>query len=144
MSNEHDVRYLKAILDADVYSYEERVNWVKQILTGAPEKGVEVKKPDYSWIRDLDGYSPEEREAWIQYFEGQDEVEGATDVNPTHYDFPGGVQVIDITKHLDFLTGNVVKYVSRAGRKGDRLTDLLKARKYLDWAIEKEENENHR
>lgn len=59
-------------------------------------------------------------------------------VDPDHYDFPGGVQVIDITKHLDFLTGNVVKYVCRAGRKGDRLTDLLKAKKYLDWAIEKE------
>lgn len=69
--------------------------------------------------------------------------DGATDVNPTHYDFPGGVQVIDITKHLDFLTGNVVKYVSRAGRKGDRLTDLLKAKKYLDWAIEKERLEDN-
>lgn len=66
---------------------------------------------------------------------------GATDVNPSHYDFPGGVQVIHITKHLDFLTGNVVKYVSRAGRKGDRLTDLLKAKQYLDWAIEKEQGE---
>lgn len=64
-------------------------------------------------------------------------------VSPNHYDFPGGVQVIDITKHLDFLTGNVVKYVCRAGRKGDRLTDLLKAKKYLDWAIEKERDENH-
>lgn len=63
----------------------------------------------------------------------------AGDVNPSHYDFPGGVQVIDITKHLDFLTGNVVKYVSRAGRKGDRMTDLLKAKKYLEWAIEQEE-----
>lgn len=68
--------------------------------------------------------------------------DGASDVSPTHYDFPGGVQVIDITKHLDFLSGNVVKYVSRAGRKGDRLTDLLKAKKYLDWAIEKERDEN--
>lgn len=64
---------------------------------------------------------------------------GATDVNPTHYDFPGGVQVIDITKHLDFLSGNVVKYVCRAGRKGDRVTDLKKAKQYLDWLIEREE-----
>ena len=112
-------------------------------LTKIRESGVEVRKPDYSWIRELDVYSPEEREAWIRYFEGQDEADGATDVNPTHYDFPGGVQVIDITKHLDFLTGNVVKYVSRAGRKGDRLTDLLKARKYLDWAIEKERLEDN-
>lgn len=60
-------------------------------------------------------------------------------VNPQHYQFPGGVQVIDITKHLDFLTGNVVKYVARAGRKGERLEDLLKAKQYLDWAIEEEQ-----
>lgn len=66
--------------------------------------------------------------------------DGATDVNPPHYGFPDGVQVIDITKHLDFLSGNVVKYVCRAGRKGDRLTDLKKAKQYLDWLIEREDN----
>ena len=67
--------------------------------------------------------------------------DGVSDINPSHYDFPGGVQVIDITKHLDFLAGNVVKYVCRACRKGDKVTDLLKARKYLDWLIERESGE---
>ena len=67
--------------------------------------------------------------------------EGTTDVNPPHYDFPGGIQVIDITKHLDFLAGNVVKYVCRAGRKGDKVTDLLKAKQYLEWLIERESGE---
>lgn len=57
-------------------------------------------------------------------------------VSPGHYEFPGGVQVIDVTRHLDFLSGNVVKYVCRAGRKGSRREDLLKARRYLDWLIE--------
>lgn len=28
-----------------------------------------MRKPNYSWIRRLDRYSPEEREAWIRYFE---------------------------------------------------------------------------
>jgi hypothetical protein len=57
--------------------------------------------------------------------------------NPNHYQFPGNVQVIDITKHLDFMTGNVVKYAARAGRKDgeSRLDDLLKARWYIDQAI---------
>lgn len=64
---------------------------------------------------------------------------GATDVNPPHYHFPGGVEVIDITKYLDFLSGNVVKYVCRAGRKGEKMTDLLKAKQYLDWLIEREQ-----
>lgn len=57
-------------------------------------------------------------------------------VDPGHYSYPGGAQVIDITRHMGFLEGNVVKYVARAGRKGDKLEDLLKAKKYLEWAIE--------
>ena len=56
--------------------------------------------------------------------------------SPEHYKFPGGVQVIDITRHLSFPLGNVVKYVSRAGKKGPKLEDLEKAKKYLEWAIE--------
>lgn len=59
---------------------------------------------------------------------------------PDYYQFPNGVQVLDITRYLDNNTGNVVKYVCRAGRKieGDnsplemKLKDLLKAREYLD------------
>lgn len=59
-------------------------------------------------------------------------------VSPDHYSYPGGVQVIDLTRHMDFLLGNVVKYVARAGRKGNRLEDLKKAETYLRWAIEDE------
>jgi hypothetical protein len=36
---------------------------------------------------------------------------------------------------LDFCLGNVVKYISRAGKKGDALEDLKKARWYLDREI---------
>lgn len=36
---------------------------------------------------------------------------------------------------LDFHLGNVVKYVSRAGKKGDELEDLKKARWYLERKI---------
>jgi hypothetical protein len=36
---------------------------------------------------------------------------------------------------LDFHLGNVVKYISRAGKKGDILEDLKKARWYLDREI---------
>lgn len=61
-------------------------------------------------------------------------------VSPDHYSYPGGLQVIDLTRHMDFLLGNVVKYVARAGRKGNRLEDLKKAETYLRWAIEDEEN----
>lgn len=37
---------------------------------------------------------------------------------------------------LNFNLGNVVKYISRAGRKDSVLKDLLKAREYLDFEIE--------
>lgn len=58
-------------------------------------------------------------------------------IDLAHYQFPGNVQVLDITKHLGFLEGNVIKYVARAGRKTeDPLEDLLKAQRYLTELIE--------
>ena len=58
-----------------------------------------------------------------------------------HYDFPNGVRTIDITQHLDFCSGNVVKYVCRAGKKGGEssLDDLKKAVWYLNQLVEKAE-----
>lgn len=59
--------------------------------------------------------------------------------HPKHYN-TGSIEVWDaITAwDLDFLLGNVVKYVSRAGRKPGEsaVNDLLKARQYLDKEIE--------
>ena len=58
-----------------------------------------------------------------------------------HYDFPNGVRTIDITQHLDFCSGNVVKYVCRAGKKTGEssLDDLKKAVWYLNQLVEKAE-----
>lgn len=54
--------------------------------------------------------------------------------NPSHYTkYP--VEVIELTEHLDFLTGNIVKYVVRAPHKGKQLEDLEKARWYLERLI---------
>lgn len=65
--------------------------------------------------------------------------------NPNHYDF-GNIQVLDLTQHLPFCEGNVVKYCARAGRKGGetKLDDLLKAQVYLNKAIEKAIDERAR
>lgn len=60
--------------------------------------------------------------------------------HPSHYT-DGKIEVIDFIqdKHLDFARGNVVKYISRAGKKGGskekELEDLKKARQYCDFAI---------
>lgn len=42
---------------------------------------------------------------------------------------------------LNFNLGNVIKYVSRAGRKDDIIEDLKKARQYLDFEIARLERE---
>lgn len=44
---------------------------------------------------------------------------------------------------LNFNLGNAVKYISRAGRKGDAVEDLRKAIQYIEFEIgEMEENQN--
>ena len=58
--------------------------------------------------------------------------------NPSHYK-SGGIEVIDVIEafELNFRLANVIKYVLRAGRKGDALEDLEKAAWYLNREIEK-------
>jgi len=61
---------------------------------------------------------------------------------PPHYTtHPSGVECIQITEHMGFCLGNVVKYVWRADLKGDAIEDLKKARFYLDREIARREGE---
>jgi hypothetical protein len=64
------------------------------------------------------------------------------DVDIDHPAYYGGDTVYEAIKvieawELGFRLGNCVKYLSRAGKKGDRVEDLKKARWYLDREIEK-------
>lgn len=56
--------------------------------------------------------------------------------DPPHYK-DGGIETIDFieAKKLGFNLGNAIKYISRAGKKGDALEDLKKARWYLNREI---------
>ncbi len=57
-------------------------------------------------------------------------------INPPHYQaHPSGVECITITKHMNFCLGNAIKFIWRAGLKGDAIEDLEKARWYLDCEI---------
>lgn len=58
--------------------------------------------------------------------------------SPAHYAEGREYEPKDVIRDwgLNFNLGNVVKYVSRAGRKDDVLKDLRKARQYLDFEIE--------
>lgn len=60
---------------------------------------------------------------------------------PTHYQGTGGLEAIDVIESfgLGFCLGNAIKYILRAGKKRDALTDLKKARWYLDRAIKQAE-----
>ena len=67
-------------------------------------------------------------------------VEAEDSVNsPAHYTQYPGIEVIQLTEHMDFCRGNAVKYLARAGHKDKtkELEDLMKARWYTDRAIEK-------
>lgn len=58
--------------------------------------------------------------------------------HPEHYNqHPNGYECIDVAEAFNFNLGNVLKYIWRAGLKGDAGTDLRKARWYLQREIER-------
>ena len=57
---------------------------------------------------------------------------------PPHYtEHPSGIECIQVTEHMGFNLGNAIKYIWRAGDKGNELEDLKKARWYLDREVER-------
>lgn len=53
--------------------------------------------------------------------------------HPPHYtSHPSGVEAIEITRHMSFNLGNAIKYIWRAGLKGNAEQDLEKAIFYLN------------
>ena len=53
--------------------------------------------------------------------------------HPKHYTaHPSGVECIEVTEHMNFCVGNAIKYLWRAGLKGEQIEDLRKARWYID------------
>jgi Protein of unknwon function (DUF3310) len=73
--------------------------------------------------------------------------------HPTHYGGDTTYETIKVLKEWmtseqfsGFCRGNALKYLSRAGKKGDLLTDLMKAQFYLDYEIKtlaQRQNEEH-
>lgn len=54
---------------------------------------------------------------------------------PHYTSHPSGVECIDVVEHMNFNLGNAVKYIWRAGLKGDAREDLQKARFYINREI---------
>lgn len=67
--------------------------------------------------------------------------------HPAHYGGEGNpyetIEVLAIwltsEQLIGFCLGNAVKYLSRAGKKGDKVEDWRKARWYLDYIIRQHE-----
>jgi hypothetical protein len=54
-------------------------------------------------------------------------------INPAHYrKHPSGIECIEVTRHMNFNTGNAVKYIWRYMDKGDPIENLKKAQWYID------------
>lgn len=70
---------------------------------------------------------------------------GAVDMvnHPPHYtSHPSGVECIQVTEHYGFCIGSAIKYLWRAGLKGDAVEDLKKAVWYINREIAKREQPN--
>lgn len=74
--------------------------------------------------------------------------------HPSHYTWlkdKCGIEVIDITRHMDFNLGNAIKYILRAGHKSEEgytnnlkeIEDLRKAIWYINDKIKMLENEQN-
>ena len=106
-----------------------------QTYVNIKEEDEEAHVPSDSTLKLFDEYqeSQKQREQRLSY--QKEEV-----TNPDHYDKVGfAIQPIEYitANELDFLEGNVIKYVSRYPHKGG-LNDLLKARTYIEFLIERE------
>ena len=85
-----------------------------------------------------------EYKSWrdLAYSSGSNKCEPDPVNHPVHYtSHPSGVEAIDITRHMNFNLGNAVKYIWRAGLKGDNIEDLQKARFYISDELERLSND---
>lgn len=81
-------------------------------------------------------YKTSQGKAKIRMMQGGEEKDNVD--HPPHYKV-GGIETIDFieAKGLDYCLGNVVKYITRADHKGNKVEDLRKAQWYLTRAISK-------
>ena len=63
--------------------------------------------------------------------------------HPPHYtNHPSGIEVIEITEHMNFCLGNAIKYILRSDQKGKQIEDLKKAAWYINREINRLEKLN--
>lgn len=103
--------------------------WPKYCHECLPKYSKVPKKKDVQAIAEKVVQTIEEQEVKTVELPKQEDVIN----HPSHYT-RGKIEVIDFIEdqQLPYHLGNVIKYIARAGYKGDKLEDLKKARWYLD------------
>lgn len=87
------------------------------------------QKSGHDYRRDING--PVQRPADVT--EAVPEAPAEDAINPSHYRrHPSGIECIEVTRHMNFNTGNAIKYIWRYLDKGDPIENLKKAQWYLD------------
>ena len=101
---------------------------------------------DLSKVADGEPFAPEIRKQKVKEYQNheREQMKKYSELvnHPKHYN-QGKIEVIDaiVDWELDFIEGNVVKYVARSKHKSSRVGDLKKARWYLDYLIKQLEKE---
>ena len=120
---------------------------MNNLLTLTYESIKEFLESDFGMTNNL-----YDRDQWDDFYENnssdpsKESMLTFSKTNPKHYQH-GRIQVWDfiVDQQLDFLAGNVIKYLCRAGRKDkeSELDDLLKAQVYLNKKIDTLTNDHH-
>ena len=102
---------------------------------------------DYSRFGNIENFN----KSWKPYEAPNDKAHDDKVNHPSHYTWLKdlcGIEVIDITRHMDFNLGNSIKYILRSGHKKEEgytdkqktIEDLKKAMWYLNDEIKMLEN----
>ena len=129
----------------------------KHTPTGIVRRVVYVDK-NYVTLKDDYGYSrfsniENFKKFWKPYEAPNDKAHDDKVNHPSHYTWLKdlcGIEVIDITRHMDFNLGNSIKYILRSGHKKEEgytdkqktIEDLKKAIWYLNDEINMLQKEN--
>ena len=147
----HDLENLIRIAEifAESYkhsSYRDRQKLESFLREWKAYEGPKYETSEYSDLKNyvLKSFISYPEKEFLKYKKNK-EVDNVN--HPSHYTWLKelcGIEVLDITRHLDFNTGNAVKYLLRAGRKDPKKTieDLEKAIFYIKDKINMLKNEN--
>ena len=122
-----------------MYKVKAKAGVKKGKKLGRPRKVTEASENLKKLVEEYKQAKATKKEDWKQLslLRSNTPISKPDPVNhPAHYKV-GGIETIDFieAKKLNYNIGNVVKYLTRADHKGNRLQDLRKAQWYLEREI---------